>query len=55
MTYNLYKIIKTQGTKNSTGAFMAYDSETDEYLFDSEGNNAWDTEEEAMAVLSYDK
>ena len=47
-----FEIIKTQGTKNSVGAFMVYDSDTDEYLFDAEGNNAWDTNEQALAVLN---
>ena len=47
-----FEIIKTQGTKNSVGAFMVYDSDTDEYLFDAEGNNAWDTAEQALAVLN---
>ena len=43
------KIIKTQGTKESVGAFMVYD-EKDECLFDEDGNNAWDTLEEANEV-----
>ena len=43
------KIIKTQGTKESVGAFMVYD-EKDECLFDEDGNNAWDTLEEASEV-----
>ena len=47
-----FEIIKTQGTKNSVGAFMVYDSDTDEDLFDAEGNNAWDTYEQALAVLN---
>ena len=47
-----FEIIKTQGTKNSVGAFMVYDSDTDKYLFDAEGNNAWDTYEQALAVLN---
>ena len=47
-----WEIIKTQGTKNSVGAFMIYDSDNDEYLFDAEGNNAWDTNEQALAVLN---
>ena len=47
-----FKIIKTQGTKNSVGAFMIYDSDTDEYLFDAEGHTAWDTNEEALAVFN---
>jgi hypothetical protein len=42
-------IIKTQGTKESVGAFMVYD-ENDECLFDEDGNNAWDTLEEANEV-----
>ena len=47
-----FEIIETQGTKNSVGAFMIYDSDIDEYLFDAEGNNAWDTHEQALAVLN---
>ena len=47
-----FEIIKTQGTKNSVGAFMVCDSDTDEDLFDAEGNNAWDTYEQALAVLN---
>ena len=47
-----FEIIKTQGTKNSVGALMVYDSDTDEDLFDAEGNNAWDTYEQALAVLN---
>ena len=43
------RIIKTQGTKESVGAFMVYD-EKDECLFDEDGNNAWDTLEEANEV-----
>ena len=43
------RIIKTQGTKESVGAFMVYD-ENDECLFDEDGNNAWDTLEEANEV-----
>ena len=43
------RIIKTQGTKESVGAFMVYD-EKDECLFDEDGNNAWDTLEEASEV-----
>ena len=42
-------IIKTQGTKESVGAYMVYD-EKDECLFDEDGNNAWDTLEEANEV-----
>ena len=43
------RIIKTQGTKESVGAYMVYD-EKDECLFDEDGNNAWDTLEEANEV-----
>ena len=43
------RIIKTQGTKESVGAYMVYD-EKDECLFDEDGNNAWDTLEEASEV-----
>jgi hypothetical protein len=46
-----YEIIKTQGTKTSFGAFMIYDNDTDEYLFDVDGNNAWDFYQEADYVL----
>jgi hypothetical protein len=42
-------IIKTQGTKESVGAYMVYD-EKDECLFDEDDNNAWDTLEEANEV-----
>ena len=49
-----FEIMKTQGTRNSFGAFMIYDSDTDEYLFDADGNNAWNTYEEAFAVFNKD-
>ena len=45
-----FKIIKTQGTKDSMGAFMVVNKEGQE-LFDKEGNNAWDTYQEAEKVL----
>jgi len=44
-------IIKTQGTKDSMGAFMVMD-EKDQELFDKEGNNAWDTYQEAEKILN---
>ena len=47
-----YKIIKTEGTKNSVGSFMVYDNNTDEYLFDEKGNNSWDTKEQALFILN---
>ena len=46
-----FKIIKTQGTKDSMGAFMVMD-EKDQELFDKEGNNAWDTYPEAEKILN---
>ena len=45
-----FKIIKTQGTKDSMGAFMVVNKEGQE-LFDKEGNNSWDTYQEAEKVL----
>jgi len=46
-----FKIIKTQGTKDSMGAFMVVNKEGQE-LFDKEGNNAWDTYQEAQKTLN---
>ena len=46
-----FKIIKTQGTKDSVGAFMVMDKK-DQELFDKEGNNAWDTYQEAEKILN---
>jgi hypothetical protein len=46
----LYKVIKTQGTKESVGSFMAYDETTDIYLSDKKGNNAFDTHEQAFEL-----
>jgi hypothetical protein len=46
-----FKIIKTQGTKDSMGAFIVTD-EKDQELFDKEGNNAWDTYQEAEKILN---
>ena len=43
-------IIKTQGTKESIGAFMVWNKQGN-YLFDKNGNNAWDTYDEALKVL----
>ena len=44
------EIIKTQGTKESIGAFMVVDKKGDEF-YDELGNNAWDTYYEALKVL----
>jgi alpha-L-arabinofuranosidase len=44
------KIIKTEGTKTSVGSFMIYDDEGND-ICDENGNNAWDTYEEAERVL----
>jgi len=44
------EIIKTQGTKESIGAFMVVDKGGNEF-FDELGNNAWDTYDEALKVL----
>ena len=44
-------IIKTEGTKTSVGSFMIENSQTDDYVYDVEGNNAWDTKEEAESAL----
>ena len=46
----MYKIIKTQGTKESVGSFMAYNEITDTYLSDEKGNNAFDTHKEAFEL-----
>ena len=47
-----YTIEKTQGTKNSMGSFMVFD-ENGEEIWDSKTNsNAWDTNEQALAVLN---
>ena len=48
------EIIKTQGTKESIGAFMVIDEKGQE-LFDKEGNNAWDTYQEAEKILNESK
>ena len=45
-----FKIIKTEGTKFSVGAFMILDKKDNE-IFDNEGNNAWDTFEQAKKVI----
>lgn len=47
-----YEIIKTQGTKTSVGAFMIFDEQGNEG-FDSDGNNAWDTLEEAKEAKAH--
>ena len=44
------EIIKTQGTRESIGAFMVFDKKGNEF-FDELGNNAWDTYDEALKVL----
>ena len=44
------KIIKTEGTKTSVGSFMIYDDEGND-ICDENGNNAWDTYEEAERVM----
>ena len=44
------KIIKTEGTKTSVGSFMINDDE-DNDICDENGNNAWDTYEEAERVM----
>ena len=44
-----YKIVKTQGTKESVGAFMVFDEKNEE-IFDNKGNNAWNTLQEAEEV-----
>lgn len=44
------KVIKTEGTKTSVGSFMVVDDKGNDFC-DEEGNNAWDTYEEAERVL----
>lgn len=44
------KIIKTEGTKTSVGSFMVIDNDGNDFC-DEEGNNAWDTYEEAERVM----
>jgi hypothetical protein len=44
------KIIKTEGTKTSVGSFMIYNDKGND-VEDENGNNAWDTYEEAERVL----
>ena len=44
------KVIKTEGTKTSLGSFMVIDDNGDDFC-DEEGNNAWDTYEEADRVI----
>ena len=48
--YDEFKIIKTEGTKLSVGAFMILDKRDNE-IFDNEGNNAWDTFEQVKKVI----
>ena len=48
------KIIKTEGTKTSVGSFMIYDDKGNG-VCDENGNNAWDTYEEAERVLKSEK
>ena len=47
------KIIKTEGTKTSVGSFMIYDDKGNS-VCDENGNNAWDTYEEAKNTIVYD-
>ena len=44
------KVIKTEGTKTSVGSFMVIDDDGNDFC-DEEGNNAWDTYEEAERVM----
>jgi len=44
------KVIKTEGTKTSLGSFMVIDDNGDDFC-DEEGNNAWDTYEEAERIM----
>ena len=45
-----YEIIKTQGTKNSTGSFMVFDENGEEIWDNKTNSNAWDTYQEALKV-----
>jgi len=47
---NKMEIIKTEGSRNSIGAYMIK-IEEDVYLCNNEGDNAWDTYEEAEQVI----
>ena len=55
LEFFLYSLSKILDLKNLStklpNEFNGYYSE-DEYLFDAEGNNAWDTNEQALAVLN---
>ena len=48
------KVIKTEGLDSSLGSFMVIDDNGDDFC-DEEGNNAWDTYEEAERVLKSEK
>jgi hypothetical protein len=45
------QIIKTEGTRTSTGSYMVL-LDNGDYLWDDKGNNAWDTYEEAQAAIN---
>jgi hypothetical protein len=45
------EIIKTEGTRTSTGSYMVL-LDNGDYLWDDKGNNAWDTYEEAQAAIN---
>ena len=44
------KVIKTEGLDSSLGSFMVINDNGDDFC-DKEGNNAWDTYEEAERVM----
>ena len=46
-----FEIMKTQGTRNSVGSFMVYAPDINEYLTDKDGNNCFNTYEEAMSLI----
>ena len=50
------KIIKTEGSRNSQGAYMVlFDEDKEVYLSDIKGNNAFDTYQEALQVIKNQK
>lgn len=50
------KIIKTEGSRNSQGAYMVlFDEDKEVYLSDTKGNNAFDTYQEALQVIKNQK
>jgi len=53
ITYKVgaFEIMKTQGTRNSVGSFMVYAPDMDDYLTDKDGNNSFDTYEEALSLI----